>query len=140
MLAQIVLTPAESKKLIAKAIARLDAVQQAAKNGLVAIHPSSSTYFLVEEITGSKPKTNYWVCGVVTPRGMCVEMAMVLGSGLTPDEMSSDPGDLQGTWVIENGQLGGEEKLSSLLYRMSESDVYVKGVNALDPGGNVGIL
>jgi hypothetical protein len=140
MLAQIVLTPAESKKLIAKAIARLDAVQQAAKNGIVALHPSSSTYFIVEEITGSKPKTNYWVCGVVTPRGMCVEMAMVLGAGLTPDEESADPGDLQGTWVIEKGQLGGEEKLSSLLYRMTPSDVYVKGVNALDREGNVGIL
>jgi hypothetical protein len=140
MLAQIVLTPAESKKLIAKAIARLDAVQKAAKNGIVALHPSSSTYFIVEEITGSKPKTNYWVCGVVTPRGMCVEMAMVLGSGLTPDEESADPGDLQGTWIIEKGQLGAEEKLSSLLYRMTPSDVYVKGVNALDPEGNVGIL
>ncbi len=140
MLAQIVLTPAESKKLIAKAVARLEAVQQAAKNGIVALHPSSSTYFLVEEITGSKPGTNYWVCGVVTPRGMCVEMAMVLGSGLTPEEESTDPGDLQGTWVIERGQLGAPEKLSSLLYRMTPSDVYVKGVNALDPEGNVGIL
>jgi hypothetical protein len=140
MLAQIVLTPAESKKLIAKAIARLDAVRHAAKNGIIALHPSSSTYFLIEEITGSKPKTNYWVCGVVTPRGMCVEMAMVLGSGLTPDEESTDPGDLQGTWVIEKGQLGAPEKLSSLLYRMNESDIYVKGVNALDPEGNVGIL
>ena len=140
MLAQIVLTPAESKKLIAKAVARLEAVQQAAKKGIVALHPSSSTYFIVEEITGSKPKTNYWVCGVVTPRGMCVEMAMALGIGLTPHEESADPGDLQGTWVIEKGQLGGEEKLSSLLYRMTPSDVYVKGVNALDPEGNVGIL
>jgi len=140
MLAQIVLTPAESKKLIAKAVAGLEAVQQAVKNGIVALHPSSSTYFIVEEITGSKPKTNYWVCGVVTPRGMCVEMAMVLGSGLTPREDKADPGDLQGTWVIEKGQLGGEEKLSSLLYRMTASDVYVKGVNALDPEGNVGIL
>lgn len=140
MLAQIVLTPAESKKLIAKAVARLDEVQKAAENGIVALHPSSSTYFLVEEITGSKPKTNYWVCGVVTPRGMCVEMAMVLGSGLTPEAASSDPGDLQGTWIIEKGQLGCEEKLSSLLYRMTPSDVYVKGVNALDPQGNVGIL
>jgi hypothetical protein len=36
--------------------------------------------------------------------------------------------------------MGGEEKLSSLLYRMTPSDVYVKGVNALDPEGNVGIL
>jgi hypothetical protein len=140
MLAQIVLTPAESKKLIAKAVARLDAVQQAAKKGIVALHPSSSTYFIVEEITGSKPKTNYWVCGVVTPRGMCVEMAMALGSTLTPHEESTDPGDLQGTWVIEKGQLGGEEKLFNLLYRMTPSDVYVKGINALDPEGNVGIL
>ena len=140
MLAQIVLTPAESKKLIAKAVAGLDAVQRASKEGIVALHPSSSTYFIIEEITGSKPKTNYWVCGVVTPRGMCVEMAMVLGAGLTPDEESTGPGDLQGTWVIEKGQLQGEEKLSNLLYRMTPSDVYVKGVNALDPEGNVGIL
>ena len=91
MLAQIVLTPAESKKLIAKAVAGLEAVQKAAKRGIVALHPSSSTYFIVEEITGSKPKTNYWVCGVVAPRGMCVEMAMALGSTLTPHEESTDP-------------------------------------------------
>jgi len=140
MLAQIVLTPAESKKLIAKAIARLEVVQQAAKEGIVALHPSSSTYFIAEEITGSKPNTNYWVCGAVTPRGMCVEMAMVLGTGLTPHEESADPGELQGTWVIEKRQMVGEEKLSSLLYRMTPSDVYVKGVNALDCEGNVGIL
>ena len=140
MLAQIVLTPAESKKLIAKAIVRLEAVQQAAKMGIVALHPSSSTYFIVEEITGSKPKTNYWVCGVVTPKGMCVEMAMALGTGLTPHEESTDPGDLQGTWVIEKGQLANAEKLSSLLYRMTPSDVYVKGINALDREGNVGVL
>ena len=38
------------------------------------------------------------------------------------------------------GRLGGEEKLSSLLYRMTPSDIYVKGVNALDREGNVGIL
>ena len=140
MLAQIVLTPAESKKLIAKAITRLETVQQAKNTGIIALHPSSSTYFIVEELTGSKPKTNYWVCGVVTPRGMCVEMAMALGIGLTPHEETVSPGDLQGTWVIEKGQQRGEEKLSSLLYRMTPSDVYVKGVNAMDREGNVGIL
>ena len=117
MLAQIVLTPAESKKLIAKAVARLEAVQQAAKEGIVALHPGSSTYFIVEEITGSKPKTNYWVCGALTPRGMCVEMA--LGTELTPRGESADPGALQGTWVIEKGQLRSKEQLSGLLYRMT---------------------
>jgi hypothetical protein len=140
MLAQIVLTPAESKKLIAKAIARLEIVQEATSKGIIALHPSSSTYFIVEELTGSKPKTNYWVCGVVTPKGMCVEMAMAVGIGLTPHEERTDPGDLQGTWVIEKGKLGGKEKISSLLYRMTPADVYVKGVNALDREGNVGVL
>jgi hypothetical protein len=140
MLAQVVLTTVESKKLIAKAIARLDVVQQATKKGIVALHPSSSTYFIVEEITGRKPNTNHWVCGVVTPRGMCVEMAMVLGSGLSPSDASTDPGDLRGAWIIEKGRLAEEESLSSLLYRMTASDVYVKGVNALDRDGHVGIL
>jgi hypothetical protein len=140
MLAQIVLTPAESKKLIAKAIAALENVQQAKNAGIIALHPSSSTYFIVEELTGSPPKTNYWVCGVVTPRGMCVEMAMALGVALTPHDKTVSPGDLQGTWVIERGRQKGEEKLSALLYRMAPSDVYIKGVNAMDPEGNVGVL
>jgi hypothetical protein len=140
MIAQVVLTPTESKKLIAKAVARLDVVQRAAKEGIVALHPSSSTYFIVEEITGTRPKTNYWVCGVVTPKGMCVEMAMVLGAGYSPKEMSADPGDLRATWIIENGKLLAEESLSDLFGRMTSSDVYIKGVNALDVEGNVGVL
>jgi hypothetical protein len=55
MLAQVVLTPAESKKLIAKAVAKLEAVQQAAKKGIVALHPSSSTYFIIEEVRNLRP-------------------------------------------------------------------------------------
>ena len=43
MLAQIVLTPAESKKLIAKAIARLEVVQQAAKNLVIVALDCSTT-------------------------------------------------------------------------------------------------
>jgi hypothetical protein len=140
MLAQIVLTPAESKKLISKAVAQLEVVRHAVTEGMVVLHPSSSTYFIVEEITGAKPKTNYWVCGVVTPKGMCVEMAMVLGAGYTPKEMSADPGDLRASWIIKNGKLAAEEKLSELLSRMTPTDVYIKGVNALDPQGHVGVL
>jgi hypothetical protein len=140
MIAQVVLTPAESKKLIAKAVVRSEAVQKAVTSGIVALHPSSSTYFIVEEIMGARPKSNYWVCGVVTPKGMCVEMAMVLGDGYTPREESTDPGTLKATWIIENGMVSGEESLSSLLYRMGPDDVYIKGVNALDPAGNVGVL
>jgi hypothetical protein len=45
MLAQIVLTPVESKKLISKAVAQLEVVRHAATEGMVVLHPSSSTYF-----------------------------------------------------------------------------------------------
>jgi len=135
MLAQIVLTPTESKKLISKAIAKLDIIRKAAIEGIVLLSPSSSTYFIVEEITGEKPKTNYWVCGAVTPKGLCIEMAMVPRSSGSID-FSKD----RDWWIIENGKLSVEEQLSDLLSRMKPTDVFIKGVNALDPQGNVGSL
>jgi hypothetical protein len=139
MLAQVVLTPTESKKLIAKAIAKLDVVKQAAAEGLIVLHPSSSTYFIFEEIAGVKPKTNHWVCGVVTPRGMCVEMAMALG-GNTPKGTEYDPGKLGGLWALKNGKVIAENTTGALMEKMTAKDVYIKGVNALDIQGNVGIL
>jgi hypothetical protein len=139
MLAQVVLTPAESKKLIAKAITRLDVVKRAMSDGLIVLHPSSSTYFIFEELIGMKPMTNHWVCGVVTPRGMCVEMAMVFG-GHSPQSAKYDPGELGGLWAIKNGKVITENTTSGLMEQMTTKDVYIKGVNALDLQGNVGIL
>jgi hypothetical protein len=139
MLAQVVLTPTESKKLIAKAVTRLDVVRQAATDGMIVIHPSSSTYFIFEELTGAKPRTNYWVCGVVTPRGMCVEMAMALGDR-SPRTVKFDPGKLRGLWAIKKGKVLTECTTAELMEQMTAKDVYIKGVNALDSQGNVGIL
>jgi hypothetical protein len=139
MLAQVVLIPAESKKLIAKAVTRLNVVNQAATDGMIVIHPSSSTYFIFEELTGAKPRTNYWVCGVVTPRGMCVEMAMALGYR-SPRTVKFDPGKLRGLWAIKKGKVLPESTTAELMEQMTANDVYIKGVNALDSQGNVGIL
>jgi hypothetical protein len=139
MLAQIVLTPAESKKLIAKAITKLDVVRQAAAEGMIVIHPSSSTYFIFQELIGAKPKTNYWVCGVVTPRGMCVEMAMAVGD-YSPRTVKFDPGELRGLWAIKKGKALFGKTLSELMEQMTAKDVFIKGANALDTEGNVGIL
>ncbi len=139
MLAQVILTPAESKKLIAKAVAKLDVVRQAAAEGIIVLHPSSSTYFIFEELIGVKPMTNHWVCGVVTPRGMCVEMAMALG-GHSPQSAEYDPGKLGGLWAIKKGKVITENTTSGLMEQMTSNDVYIKGVNALDTQGNVGIL
>ncbi len=138
MLAQVSLMPTESKKLIAKAIAKMDIVKQAANEGMVVLHPSSSTFFVVEELTGSKPKTNVWVCGVVTPKGTCGDMGVMTGEqSLT---MAKGPGDFLHSWVIRHGKVSAGEKLSELLEQMGPRDVYIKGVNALDHQGNVGVL
>jgi hypothetical protein len=139
MLAQVVLTPTESKKLIAMAVTKLDVVVDALDGGTIMLHPSSSTYFIIEELTGEKPATNYWVCGVVTPRGMCVEMATVLGN-FTPKSIDADVGDLPSGWVIKDRKLCPEMTMSELMDSMTSKDVYIKGVNALDSKGNVGIL
>ncbi len=139
MLAQVVLTPPESKKLIAKAVANLALVRQAATDGMVVIHPSSSTYFIFEELTGARPRTNYWVCGVVTPRGMCVEMAMTVGNH-SPRTVKFDPGELRGLWAIKKGKVLLEKTLGELMEDITAGDVFIKGANALDPQGNVGIL
>lgn len=140
MLAQIILTPTESKKLIAKAVAQMDIVKEAAKDGMVVLHPSSSTYFIIEELIGVKPDTNYWVCGTVAPRGNCIEMGILVGDYLPKKGVTTSFGDFRTWWVIKNGKLTLGEKVSKLLEQVKPTDVFIKGVNALDIHGNVGIL
>jgi hypothetical protein len=114
-------------------------VKQAAAEGMVVLHPSSSSYFIFEELIGAKPRTNYWVCGAVTPRGTCVEMAMALG-GYSPRAIKYNPGELRGLWAIRKGKVLIEKTVSELMEQMTAKDVFIKGVNALDTQGNVGVL
>ncbi|MFC2069676.1 hypothetical protein ACFLTB_00665 [Chloroflexota bacterium] len=139
MLAQITLIPSESKKLIARAVANLDYIKKAATEGIIMMHPSSSTYFIVEAITGKKPPTDYWVCGVVAPKGTCVEMGMQIGAFL-PGSAATEPQDFPVWWVIKDGEFCTGIGTEELLTQMKPTDVYIKGVNAIDPRGNVGCL
>ena len=140
MLAQITLIPTESKKLIAKAVANLDFVKKAATQGIIMMHPSSSTYFIVEEITGKKSPTNHWVCGVVAPKGTCTEMGIFSVMPFTQKDAPPEPGEWQAWWAIKDGKLIPDLGTGELLGQMKASDVYIKGVNAIDPQGNVGCL
>jgi hypothetical protein len=148
MLAQATLIPAESKKLIAKAVTQMEVFQKALREGLIVLHPSSTTYFIFEEITGRKPPTNVWVCGVVAPKGTCVEMGTMIRGMAVPDDVKpndpsyarSDPGTFSHCWVLRKGEFSTQESLRALLEEMGPNDVYVKGVNALDVEGKVGVL
>lgn len=138
MLAQVVLTPAESKKLIAMAICELDSVKTAARQGTIVLHPSSTTYFMVEILTGHKPPTDVWACGIIVPKGACIEMGV--GKHMIDKNQPHGPAAFPYTWVIRQGKVSAGTPLSRILDEMTATDVYVKGVNALDPAGNVGVL
>jgi len=133
IISQIVLTSAESKKLIAKAVVQLREVQRSVREGILALHPSSSTVFILEEIIGKIPK-GLWVCGVVTPKGLC----MSLEAPESKEERTL--GSFIYTWIIQKRKLQDSVELGLLLGKMGPDDVYIKGANALDPKGNAGVL
>ena len=139
MKAEVVLTPAESKKLIADAVLSMPAVKEALKSGVLAVHPSSSTVFIYEALEGKEPE-GLWVCGVIADEGLCGSMEavkMIKGRGPgrhDPREVSKE------TWVWERGVLKTGLPLGEVLDRLGEADVYVKGCNALDPEGHAAVL
>ena len=137
MRALVVLTAAESKKLIAKAVVAMDEVKRARESGAIVIHPSSSTYFLVEELTGSLP-TGVWVCGVVIPRGMCSSRDTTVSN--YTGGVHKPKRDFAHAFVIRDGKAERGIPLHTVLDSMGPDDVYVKGCNTLDPEGNVGVL
>jgi hypothetical protein len=141
MRAQVTLLPNESKKLIAKALAAMDEVKLALKEGVVVLHPSSNTLFLVEEILGKVPETEVWMCGAITPRAACGDDAVKVWMTTHPEARGKGgPDSFPFSWVIEKGKLSQGETLSSLFDRMGPKDVYIKGVNAIDPQGKAGVL
>jgi hypothetical protein len=130
MRAQIVLTPPESKKLIAKAIASLKVVRKAFSKGIILVGTSTTCALILEELTGKRISRGYG-CGIVIPRGTCIMREML--------ESIRTRGYAK-VWVLEKGALHEDLPLNDVLERMDADDVFIKGANALDPFGNAGIF
>jgi len=142
VIAHIILTPTESKKLIAKTLVKRPDFLDAMEKGLIVLHPSSSTYFIVEEVTGAPPPTDVWVIGVITQKGLCVEKRTNVeeeGADLKLKSSLENPGKFPHSWVFENGVLKHGIPLDELLDKMHSTDIYVKGVNAIDKEGIAGV-
>jgi hypothetical protein len=145
MRAQVVLTPPESKCLIAKAIARMDVVKKAAASGTIVIHASSTSYFLVKELTGSVSHTDHWVHGGVFPQGLCTEVGASRKPGPPPPPTSGPPKKFNADWfpfkwVIKDHKMTSGIQLGKILEEMRPDDVYVKGCNAVDAEFHAGVL
>ena len=63
--ATAVLNPAESKRLLAKAVASLPEVQDAYKHGNLLVATCSSSAFVLEELTGEKIEPHCYCIGMV---------------------------------------------------------------------------
>ncbi len=142
MRAQVTLIPAESKKLIAKAVVKLDEVQDAFKNHRILIALGSSTIFIVEELVGKLPdiSSEVWIRGLVTPKGTCSVKKVTEWQIAREGEGGVHASEFPFMWLFERGDLKRGTPLNKILEQMKLRDLYIKGVNAIDPSGRVGIL
>ena len=122
--ALVCLTPAESKRLIAKSIAAMPEVTSALKNGIVIISRGTTNAFVAEEILGIKiePKSAY-------------TMGCITGGELVANESESR----LKPFVIQKGKQV-DMLPREALEEFKGGDVFIKGANAVDIQGNAGIL
>lgn len=123
MKAIFTLTSSESKRLIAKGISQLPEVLSALNNGLIYIAGGTTNAFVVEELTDIKlTKKGYYTAGVVTKGTQCV----------TDPDLRIKPITLKDGKPIEMS-------VEKVLENFTANDVFIKGGNAIDLDGNVGI-
>ncbi|MEK7281484.1 MAG: hypothetical protein AAB037_03930 [Chloroflexota bacterium] len=117
------LTPSESKRLIARAVARLPEVKAALSQGLVVIARGTTNAFVAEEILGIR-----------------LEAKARYAAGFISGELSVNAPQVRlRPIVLKKGQ-PAEMSPAEALKEFTASDVFIKGANAVDAQGHAGIL
>jgi len=121
----VVLTPAESRRLLAKATVACAEVRHAFKHGTIIIGRGVTTGFICEELFGIEitSKANQTVGSVF--------------HGLTNANTGAPPC----TWnVIRKGKVVEGADSNVEILEFGPEDVFIKGANAIDPEGHAGIF
>ncbi|MCD6247954.1 MAG: hypothetical protein J7J17_00625 [Hadesarchaea archaeon] len=121
--AQITLTPPESKRLIAKAVAKLEEVRRALRRGTIVIGVGTTNGRVAEEILGRKMDLERFAAGVIVQKGTWV----------IPKEKR------MGSIVIRKGKVADMSERDAI-QELSAGDVFIKGANLLDSSGMAGVL
>jgi len=130
MRALVTLSLSESKRLIAKGVASLTTVQNALKNGIIALACCTTNAFILEELTGKEVENKgRYSCGVLTSVGPCLN-AYATSGDYRPVILVK--GQLQ---TIEPGK-----NLFSIMDKMDNDDVVIKSGNVLDPEGRAAVM
>lgn len=122
MLSQIILTPWEGKRLIAKAVIQLPVMQNALKTGIISIARGSTTSYIVDELTDGIQKENYCI-GCIEPDRLC----LVQKEDRLP-EIAFIKGKIK------------EIPSKEIIKDMECNDVFIKSGNAVDPDFEAAIL
>ena len=123
------LYPAESKRLIARAVATLPEIKQAMEKGLVVIARGSTNAFVAEEIMGiSIEKKADEYC-----RGFIVD------GELHANRKRHTERSIGYDFVLRRGKLE-EVDFQEVLKDFTADDVFIKGANAVDGAGEAGVL
>ncbi len=119
----VVLLPSESKRLIAKGVLALPEVKRVLREGVFVVSRGTTTAYIAEEVLGVKLAKANCTAGIITERRLAVTI----------------PQEGLGPWVFRKG-VKSEEPAEEALKQFTATDVSVKGANAIDPQGNVGVL
>ncbi len=117
------LTPAESKRLIAKAVAALPVVKKALKKGKVVITTGSTTRYVAEEILGKEVSSAGFLSGHILDGLLAAN----------PDNQRMFP------FVLIDGKVE-DVPPENVLPDFTADDVFIKSANAIDPNGYVGVI
>ncbi|MDD5452929.1 MAG: hypothetical protein PHZ21_01425 [Candidatus Bipolaricaulis sp.] len=118
----VVLPPGAARRLIARGVAQLPAVERALREGLVVVALGTTNGYVAEELLGREIERERFCAGYIG------------------DRLASLPAERQATpLVLRRGQpveLSPDEALGEL----KAGDVLIKGANVLDPAGVCGVF
>ncbi|MFX0208987.1 MAG: hypothetical protein ACFFDT_23585, partial [Candidatus Hodarchaeota archaeon] len=125
MKALVTLTPAQGKRLIAEGIAAHPDILKALKKGKILICRGTTNAYILEKLLEKSIEKERYVAGQIVP-----------DIGLT----SCPADDRLLEILLVNGEPVEIELLSEAVEEMGKGDVIIKGGNAIDLEGNVGVL
>ncbi len=119
----MVLNPSESRRLIARAVSGLPEVKKAYADGRLAITGGTTNAYVLEEVTGERVPPHSYAIGMVA-------------DGLLT--MSAKEDRVPARFFVKGEVVNMEPR--DFYKTLERGDLVIKGANAVDAQGNVGVL
>lgn len=123
MKAVFVLRPSMSKRLIARAVKEFLNSLNVLEKGIIFISLGTTNSYIVEELTGKTIEKERYMAGYIGD----------LKLNVLDKEKRLNP------VILINGKIS-DENPDEVVKRMGKNDVFIKGANAIDNEGNVGVI